>query len=96
MDITIVTLSGTNTFLGFLVIAHVPGQNNMLLGVFTPQNANQQTLNCDDVGAATAATVAHRNSGRTPFSTMTFMWQAPAGSAGTVDFRFVLLCYCYN
>ena len=66
-----VTLSGsTNTFLGFIVKAHVPGQNQMLLGQFTPQ-ASQQTLDCDNVGAATTATVAHSNGARTQFSSMT-------------------------
>ena len=85
------TLSGGNTFLGFLVIAHVPGQNNMLLGAFSPQGSNQQTLDCDSVGAANAATVAHSNSARTQCSSMTFTWQAPSGADGTVDFRFVLL-----
>ena len=60
----------------------------MLLGAFTPQNANQQTLDCDSVGAATTATIAHSNNGRTQFSSMTFMWQAPSGSDGTVDFRY--------
>ena len=59
----------------------------MLLGAFTPQNVNQQTLNCDGVGAATTATVAHSNDARTQFSSMTFMWQAPSDSDGTVDFR---------
>ena len=81
------TLSGSQGFLGFLVIAHVPSQAGMLLGQFTPQNSNQQTLNCDSVGANTQATVAHSNSGRTTFSTMSFIWTAPTDSDGTVDFR---------
>ena len=85
----IVTLSGStsNTFLGFIVEAHVPGQNQMLLGQFIQQNSNQRILDCDNVGAANAATVAHSNSALTNFPSMTFMWQAPSGSDGTVDFR---------
>lgn len=63
----------------------------MLLGAFTTQNSNQQILDCDDVGTAPTATVTHSNSARTQFSSMTFMWQAPSGADGTVDFRFVLL-----
>ena len=82
-----VILNGTETFRGFLVIAHVPGQNGMLLGRFIPRNSNQQTLDCDAVGAATQATVTHSNSGLTRFSSMTFTWEAPAGADGTVDFR---------
>ena len=86
--ILIVTLTGTmNTFRGYMVIAHVPGQNDTLLGQFIPQNANQQTLNCDAVGANPAATIAHNNPGRTDFQSMQFMWQAPADANGTVDFR---------
>ena len=83
------TLSGSETFTGFLVIAHVPGQNGMLLGTFTPQNSNQQTLDCDAVGASTQATVTHSNSARTQFSSMTFSWIAPTGADGTVDFRLI-------
>ena len=84
-----VTLSGssTNTFRGFIVKAHVPGQDQMLLGQFIPQ-ANQRTLDCDNVGAANAATVAHSNSARTNFQSMTFTWQAPSGADRTVDFRY--------
>ena len=84
------------SFIGFLVIAHVPGQNNMLLGTFTPQNGNQQNIQCDPSGASNLAqaSVAHSNSGRTQFSSQTFMWQAPSSSDGTVDFR--LLLYCLN
>ena len=92
-----VTMRGTNTFRGFLVIAHVPTQNQMLLGQFIPQNSNQQTLNCDAVGASTQATVAHSNSARTDFQSMTFRWQAPSASDGTVDFRYSVSMYmCFN
>ncbi len=84
------TLSGssTNRFRGFIVKAHVPGQDLMLLGQFIPQTS-QRTLDCDDVGAANAATVAHSNSARTNFQSMTFTWRAPSGSDGTVDFRYM-------
>ena len=77
----------SQTFRGFLVIAHVPGQNTMLLGQFLPQNSNQQTIDCDTVGAATQATITHRNAASTDFSQMNFMWQAPSGANGTVNFR---------
>ena len=63
----------------------------MLLGAFTAQNSNQQILDCDDVGTAPTATVAHSNNARTQFPSMTFTWRAPSGADGTVDFRFVLL-----
>ena len=89
--VLIVTLSGTETFRGFLVIAHAPGQNGMLLGRFIPRNSNQQTLDCDAVGAATQATVTHSNSGLTQFSSMTFTWEAPAGADGMVDFRLIVI-----
>ena len=69
-----------------MVIAHVPGQNNTLLGQFIPQNANQQTLNCS--GLNPEATIAHNNPARTDFQSMQFMWQAPADANGTVDFRY--------
>lgn len=84
-----VTLSGssTNTFRGFIVKAHVPSQDQILLGQFIPQ-ASQQTLDCDNMGAANVATVAHSNSARTNFQSMTFTWRAPSGSDGTVDFRY--------
>ena len=78
--------SSTNTFRGFIVKAHVPGQNQMLLGQFTAQ-ANQQTLNCDNAGVATTATIAHSNNAQMDFQNMTFTWQAPSGSDGVVDFR---------
>ena len=94
-----VTLNGNdNTFLGFLVIAHVPGMNQMLLGRFISQNSNQRILNCDAVGASTQATVAHSNGARTNFQSMTFMWEAPSDSDGTVDFRYIksILCHCFH
>ena len=69
-----------------MVIAHMPGQNNTLLGQFIPQNANQQTLNCS--GLNPEATIAHNNPSRTNFQSMQFMWQAPADANGTVDFRY--------
>ena len=70
-----------------MVIAHVPGQNDTLLGQFIPQNANQQTLNCS--GLNPEATIAHNNPARTDFQSMQFMWQAPTDANGTVDFRYV-------
>ena len=90
-----VTLSGTNDFLGFLVIAHIPGMNSNLLGAFNPLNTNQQNLQCDPNGVLGQATVAHTraNNDRNPFSSMTFMWQAPSGSDGTVDFRFLIIIF---
>ena len=85
-----VTLTGSvGSFRGFLVTAHVPGETGMLLGRFIPQNDNQQTLDCDAAGASSEATITHSNSARTDFTSMTFMWEAPAGSDGTVDFRLV-------
>ena len=83
------TLNGTEPFLGFLVIAHVPGQAGMLLGKFIPRNSFQQTLDCDDVGASQEATVTHSNSGRTMFNSMTFTWEAP-DDGSLVDFRLVI------
>ena len=85
-----VTLSGGTSFLGFLVIAHVPGVNDMLLGRFVPQTF-QQTLDCDATGASTQATVTHRNGLRTQLSSMVFTWEAPTGGDGTVDFRFATI-----
>ena len=77
-----------NTFRGYVVIAHVPGQNNTLLGQFVPQNASQQTYNCDPVGVNAAAAITHNNPDpRIDFTSMQFMWQAPADANGTVDFR---------
>ena len=79
---------GTNTFRGFLVIAHVPGQNDMLLGQFMPQNSNQQTVDCDAVGANSAASIAHRNPAPSQdFQRMDLIWQAPSGANGFVNFR---------
>ena len=74
------------------MIAHVPSQTGMLLGRFIPQNSNQQTLDCDSVGASTQATVAHSNPSfpRIQFTNMTFMWEAPSGSDGVVDFRYII------
>ena len=80
-----------NTFRGFLVIAHVPGQNNMLLGQFMPQNNNQQTVQCDPTGANGMASIAHSNSARQDFQRMTFMWQAPTNADGMVNFRLALI-----
>ena len=77
--------SNANTFTGFLVIAHVPSMNQMLLGRFIPQN-QQKTLDCDRVGASMEATVAHSNSARR--KSVTFVWEAPSDSNGTVDFRY--------
>lgn len=91
---TVVTINNTQpgrTFRGFLVIAHVPGQNNALIGQFTPGNANQQTLDCGAVLNVAppnpTATIAHSNAGRQDFTSQTMTWQAPTGADGTVDFR---------
>ena len=77
------------TFRGFLVIAHLPGQNNSVIGTFTPQNANQQTLNCDLAMANALGTVGHSNAApnTVDFTSQEMIWQAPADSNGTVDFR---------
>ena len=83
-----------NTFRGYLVIAHVPGQNDTLLGQFMPQNANQQTLNCDAIGANPVATVAHNNPARTDFQSMQFMWQAPAVEPLTSGKSDLVHCAC--
>ena len=88
----VVTINNTQpgqTFRGFLVIAHVPGQNNALIGQFTPGNANQQTLDCASVLGVPnpTATIAHSNAARQNFVSQTMTWQAPADGDGTVDFR---------
>ena len=41
------------------------------------------------MGTANAATVAQSNRAKTNFQSMTFTWQAPSGSDGTVDFRYI-------
>ena len=76
-----------NTFRGFLVIAHVPGQDNMLLGQFIPQNSQQQNVPCDSIGANDMASIAHRNPSSENFMSQTFMWQAPDEDDGLVNFR---------
>ena len=87
----IVTVKGSkSTFRGFLVIAHVPGEDHMLLGTFTPQNGSQQTLNCSFTGASTEmeSTIAHNNSAKIDFQSITTKWKAPSGKDGMVDFRW--------
>ena len=78
----------TNTFRGFIIKAHLPGDDWNLLGRFIPQNMYQQTLPCDlhGGGVSNEATVAHSNSALVDFQNMTFMWQAPSSSDGMVDF----------
>ena len=91
---SIVTVkSSTATFRGFLVIAHVPGEDHMLLGSFTPQNGSQQTVNCSFTGASNevASTIAHNNSAKLDFQSITTKWTAPSGKDGMVDFRCVVL-----
>ena len=83
----IVTLSGATDFRGFLVIAHVPGQNMMLLGQFSSAQANHQILDCDiAMGVNSQAAIGH--SGRINAPSTTFMWTAPNGPDGMVDFRY--------
>ena len=87
-----VTVNGTeSTFRGFLVMAHVPGEDNMLLGSFTPQNKSQQTLNCSFTGATNEmkSTIAHNNSDRIDFQSIAMKWTAPEDKDGMVDFRYV-------
>ena len=85
------SLTGSDaTFRGFLVIAHVPGEDHMLLGTFLPQNKSQQTLNCSFTGASNEmqSTIAHNNTKKIDFLRMTMMWKAPAEKDGMVDFRY--------
>ena len=91
-----VTVKGsTATFRGFLVIAHVPGVDHMLLGSFTPQNGSQQTLNCSFTGASNEmeSTIAHNNSAKIDFQSITTEWMAPSDHNGMVDFRCVLISF---
>ena len=87
-------VGSTATFRGFLVIAHVPGEDRMLLGTFTPQNGRQQILDCSFTGASNEAqsTIAHNNSEQNNFQNMTFAWTAPSNEDGIVDFRCVCVC----
>jgi hypothetical protein len=90
----IVTVKGSkSTFRGFLVIAHVPGEDHMLLGTFTPQNGSQQTLNCSFTGASNEmeSTITHNNSAKIDFQSITTKWKAPSGKDGMVDFRWASL-----
>ena len=90
--IDVVTLKGSNaTFRGFLVIAHVPGEDHLLLGSFIPQNKSQQTLDCSVTGASSEneSAVGHSNSDWLNFQSMTLKWKAPLDSDGTVNFRYV-------
>ena len=89
----VVTVNGSkSTFRGFLVIAHVPGEDHMLLGSFTPQNGSQQTLNCSFTGASNEmeSTITHNNSAKIDFQSITTKWKAPSGKDGMVDFRCVV------
>ena len=85
-----VTLTGSEkTFRGFLVIAHVPGEDHFLLGSFIPQNGSQQILNCSVTGASSEmeSTIAHNNSDLIDFKNITMKWKAPSDQDGMVDFR---------
>ena len=85
-----VTLNGSAmTFRGFLVIAHVPGEDHILLGSFIPQNKSQQTLDCSITGASNEreSTVGHNNSALVDFHSIILKWRAPAEQHGMVDFR---------
>lgn len=91
--VTVVTINNTQpgrTFRGFLVVAHMPGENNTLIGEFTPGNANQQLLNCSEIlnVSNSMAMITHNNGGRLNFASQTMTWQAPADADGTVDFRY--------
>lgn len=91
--IFLVTIKGsTSTFNGFLVIAHVPGEDHMLLGSFTPQNGSQHTLNCSFTGASNEmeSTIGHSNSAKIHFQSITTKWTAPTDKDGMVDFRCVV------
>ena len=79
-------------FRGFLVIAHVPGEDHMLLGTFTPQNKSQQTVNCSFTGASNemASTIGHNNSAKIDFQSITTKWTAPSDKDGMVDFRCIV------
>ena len=80
--------NSTNTFRGFIVKAHIPGNDWALVGRFIPQNMYQQTLPCDIHygGGANEATVAHSNNALVDFQNMTFTWQAPSCCDGMVNF----------
>ena len=82
-------LNGTvNTFRGFLVIAHVPGDEDVLLGQFLPQDLHQLTLNCDPMGVNNAAAIGHDNQDpRLDFQSVEMVWQAPSDANGVVHFR---------
>ena len=89
LNIVVTVKGSTSTFRGFLVIAHVPGEDHMLLGSFTPQNKSQQTLNCSFTGASNEmeSTITHNNSAKIDFQNITTKWKAPSGKDGMVDFR---------
>ena len=85
-------MKGSNgTFRGFIVIAHVPGEDRMLLGSFTPLSKTQQVLNCSATGASNEmqSTIGHHNSDRIDFRNITTKWTAPSDKDGMVDFRCV-------
>ena len=87
-----VTIKGSNnTFHGFIVIAHVPGNDSMLLGTFTPLNGSQQTVDCSATGASNEkeSSLGHKNTPRTDFHYITTKWTAPSDVDGMVDFRCV-------
>ena len=81
------TQNAITTFRGFLIIAHIPGQNSSIIGTFFPMNGNQQLLDCSNNGANPSGTIGHSNPNRIDFSSQQMIWQAPAGANGTVDFR---------
>ena len=90
-------MKGSNsTFRGFIVIAHVPGKDHMLLGTFTPQNGSQQTLDCSFTGASNEmeSTIGHKNSAKIDFQSITTKWKAPSEKSGMVDFRCASLSLC--
>lgn len=70
------------------MIAHAPGEEDVLLGRFLPQDLHQQTLNCDPVGLNNEASIGHNNQDpRQNFQSVEMLWQAPSDSNGVVDFR---------
>ena len=85
-----VNIVGTNnSFRGFLMVAHLPGHNTTLLGRFIPQNINQQTVACDELGVNNESAIGHSNPASADFQSQELMWQAPLQQDGVVDFRYV-------
>ena len=80
-------LATASTFRGFLMVAHLPGHNSTHLGQFIPQNINQRTLPCDELGVNNQSAIGHFNLASIDFQSVELMWQAPQQNDGVVDFR---------